>query len=108
MFYVTYPYVPQPILITAPRCIQGMWSRLQVQCFRRSACIKNFRGELEGVERLRSQAVGRELRRLVDDIVAIACRMPDEVERMAEVRAIDLGHQDLYVCEANVSTTMVL
>lgn len=41
---------------------------------------------MEGVETLRSEAVGGELRRLVDDMVSIACRMPDEIERIAEVR----------------------
>lgn len=46
---------------------------------------------MEGIERLRSEAVGGELRRLVDDMVAIACRMPDEVERVAEVREFRLS-----------------
>lgn len=65
---------------------QGMWSSLQSHCARRSACTKEFRQELEGIERLRSEAIGGGLRHLVDDMVAIACRMPDEVERIAEVR----------------------
>lgn len=62
-----------------------MWSKLHEQCSRRSACIESFRGELEGVERARSEAVGSELRKLVKDMVAIAHRMPNEVERVAEV-----------------------
>lgn len=63
-----------------------MWSKLEAQCNRRSSRIQEFREGLERVEILRSEAVGGELRRLVDDMIAIACRMPDEIERIAEVR----------------------
>lgn len=63
-----------------------MWSKLEAQCNRRSSRIQEFREGLERVEILRSEAVGRELRRLVDDMIAIAFRMPDEIERIAEVR----------------------
>lgn len=63
-----------------------MWSSLHAQCSSRSACIKVFREGLESIERLRSEKVGGELRQLVDDMVAIAFRMPDEVERIAEVK----------------------
>lgn len=62
-----------------------MWSKLEVQCNRRSRRIHEFREGLERIEILRSAAVGGELRRLVDDLVSIACRMPDEIERIAEV-----------------------
>ncbi len=64
-----------------------MWSKLEVLCNRRSSRIQEFREGLERVETLRSAAVGGELRRLVDDMVSIACRMPDEIERIAEVGA---------------------
>lgn len=66
---------------------QDAWCKLEVQCQRRSRCIQEFQDGLEGVETLRSEAVGRELRRLVDDMVSIACRLPDEIERIAEVKA---------------------
>ena len=62
-----------------------MWSKLEVQCNRRSSRIHEFRDGLERIETLRSAAVGGELRRLVDDLVSIAYRMPDEIERIAEV-----------------------
>lgn len=62
-----------------------MWSELEAHCNRRSSRIQEFREGLEHVENLRSEAVGRELRRLVDDMVSIACRMPNEIERIAEV-----------------------
>lgn len=62
-----------------------MWSKLEAHCNRRSSRIQEFREGLERVENLRSEAVGRELRRLVDDMVSIACRMPNEIERIAEV-----------------------
>lgn len=62
-----------------------MWSKLELQCNRRSSRIHEFREGLERIESLRSAAVGGELRRLVDDLVSIACRMPDEIERIAEV-----------------------
>lgn len=42
--------------------------------------------ELENVEVLRSQAVEKELRCLVDDMVSTAYRMPGEIERIAEVK----------------------
>lgn len=64
---------------------QEMWSKLEAQCNRRSRCIEKFREALEAVEVLRSGAVGEELRRLVDDMVSIACKMPHEIERIAEV-----------------------
>lgn len=62
-----------------------MWFKLEVQCKRRSCCIQRFREGLEGVETRRSAAVGEELQRLIDDMVSIARRMPDEIERIAEV-----------------------
>lgn len=62
-----------------------MWSKLEAQCSHRSHCIEEFRASLEAIEILRSEAVGEELRRLVDEMVSIACRMPDEIERLAEV-----------------------
>lgn len=62
-----------------------MWTKLQEQCSRRSEAIKRFNEELESVERVRSDAVGGELRQLVDDMVAIGYRMSNEVERVAEV-----------------------
>lgn len=62
-----------------------MWSKLEAQCKHRSRCIEEFRGSLEGIEIRRSGAVGEELRHLVDEMVAIACKMPDEIERIAEV-----------------------
>ena len=64
-----------------------MWSKLEAQCNHRSRCIEKFRANLEAIEILRSEAVGEELRRLVDKMVSIACRMPDEIERIAEVSA---------------------
>lgn len=63
-----------------------MWAKLEAQCHRRSCCINEFQEGLEGVEILRSEAVGGALRCLVDDMVSIACRMPHEIERIAEVR----------------------
>ncbi|CAM9524177.1 unnamed protein product, partial [Sphacelaria rigidula] len=71
--------------------VEEMWSSLHAQCSSRSTCIKVFREGLERIERLRSEEVGRELRRLVDDMVAIAFRMPDEVERIAEEYAAELN-----------------
>lgn len=44
---------------------------------------------MEAIEILRSEAVGEELRRLVDEMVSIACRMPDEIERLAEVSIVE-------------------
>eukprot|EP00903_Cladosiphon_okamuranus_P015016 g13894.t1 len=71
--------------------VEAMWSKLEVQCNRRSTRIHEFQEGLERIETLRSAAVGGELRRLVDDLVAIACRMPDEIERIAEEYAHELN-----------------
>lgn len=65
---------------------KGMWFKLEVQCKERSARIQEFRGGLEGVETQRSDVVGKKLRRLVDDMVSTAYRMPDEIERIVEVQ----------------------
>ena len=76
-----------PVLshLSCDRHRKEMWSKLEVQCNGRSSRIHEFREGLEHIETLRSAAVGGELRRLVDDLVSIACRMPDEIERIAEV-----------------------
>ncbi|CAM9400850.1 unnamed protein product [Ectocarpus fasciculatus] len=71
--------------------VEEMWSKLEAQCNRRSSRIQEFREGLERVEILRSEAVGGELRRLVDDMIAIAYRMPDEIERIAEEHAHELN-----------------
>ncbi|CAB1112029.1 unnamed protein product [Ectocarpus sp. CCAP 1310/34] len=71
--------------------VEEMWSKLEAQCDRRSSRIQEFRKGLERVEILRSEAVGGELRRLVDDMIAIAFRMPDEIERIAEEHAHELN-----------------
>ncbi|CAM9256084.1 unnamed protein product [Ectocarpus sp. 12 AP-2014] len=71
--------------------VEEMWSKLEAQCNRRSSRIQQFREGLERVEILRSEAVGGELRRLVDDMIAIASRMPDEIERIAEEHAHELN-----------------
>ncbi|CAM9316736.1 unnamed protein product, partial [Laminaria digitata] len=71
--------------------VEEMWSKLEAQCKHRSHCIEEFRGSLEGIEVLRSGAVGDELRRLVDEMVSIACRMPDEIERLAEEHVSELN-----------------
>ncbi|CBJ30237.1 conserved unknown protein [Ectocarpus siliculosus] len=71
--------------------VEEIWSKLEAQCNRRSSRIQEFREGLERVEILRSEAVGGELRRLVDDMIAIAFRMPDEIERIAEEHAHELN-----------------
>lgn len=71
-----------------------MWHKLEAQCNRRARCIEEYRVELENVEVLRSQAVEKELRRLVDDMVSTAYRMPGEIERIAEVK----GPENAYKC----------
>ena len=65
---------------------KDMWDKLEAQCNRRVHHRQKFQGELEGVEIFRSKVVGRELRRLIDDMVSIAYRMPGEIERIAEVK----------------------
>ncbi|CAM9313803.1 unnamed protein product, partial [Hapterophycus canaliculatus] len=71
--------------------VEEIWSELEAQCNRRSSHIQEFREGLERIEALRSEAVGGELRRLVDDMVSIACKMPDEIERIAEEHAHELN-----------------
>eukprot|EP00904_Undaria_pinnatifida_P004042 jgi/Undpi1/13639/HiC_scaffold_9.g03293.m1 len=71
--------------------VEEMWSKLEAQCKHRSRCIEEFRGSLEGIEIRRSGAVGEELRHLVDEMVAIACKMPDEIERIAEEHVAELN-----------------
>ncbi|CAN0179979.1 unnamed protein product, partial [Ectocarpus sp. 8 AP-2014] len=71
--------------------VEEIWSKLEAQCNRRSSRIQEFREGLERVEILRSEAVGGELRRLVDDMITIAFRMPDEIERIAEEHAHELN-----------------
>ncbi|CAM9618005.1 unnamed protein product [Scytosiphon promiscuus] len=71
--------------------VEAIWSELETQCNRRSSHVQEFREGLERIEALRSEAVGGELRRLVDDMVSIACKMPDEIERIAEEHAHELN-----------------
>ncbi|CAM9773169.1 unnamed protein product, partial [Choristocarpus tenellus] len=65
--------------------LEDMWLKLEGMCSNRSAYVKQFGDRLEGVERQRSEAVGLKLRGLVDEMIAIAFRLPEEVEHVAEV-----------------------
>lgn len=82
-FNVHFPYVSYSLNKNASK---DMWHKLEAHCNRRARCIEEFRVELESVEVLRSQAVEKELRRLVDDMLSTAYRMPGEIERIAEVK----------------------
>eukprot|EP00937_MAST-01D_sp_MAST-1D-sp2_P002575 g2575.t1 len=67
------------------------WDKIAEQCTRRTAAIVLFGEDLEGLEQERTRQVGNALRQLADEMVAIAYKLPPEIERLVEVEVHDLN-----------------
>jgi len=83
---------PQHILVTRSyQFIQNAWSSIQAVLRKRTEAVAGFAAVLEGVEADRAKQVGGELRRLVEDLIAIGHKLPDDMERIAAQEAFELN-----------------
>lgn len=58
---------------------------------RRSQTIENFKSDLERMECRRADTVGAKIKLLVDDLISIAHKLPDDIEHIVETEAFDLN-----------------
>ena len=58
---------------------------------RRSATVEKFGVDLENMECRRAATVGSQIKQLVDNLVAIAHQLPDDIEHIVEAEAFDLN-----------------
>ena len=71
--------------------VEGMWDKINALLSRRTSEVVQFGDNLESFERTRSDTLAAYLRSMVDEMVNTALKLPQEIERVAEVEAFELN-----------------
>ncbi|GMI03755.1 hypothetical protein TrRE_jg12660 [Triparma retinervis] len=71
--------------------VEGMWDKINALLSRRTSEVVQFADNLESFERTRSDTLSSYLRSMVDEMVNTALKLPQEIERVAEVEAFELN-----------------
>ncbi|GMI21963.1 hypothetical protein TeGR_g1116, partial [Tetraparma gracilis] len=71
--------------------VTEMWDKISSLLSARTGCVMQFGDNLESFEVTRSTTLASYLRTMVDTMVGIALKLPQEIERVAEVESFELN-----------------